>query len=239
METPPTLDLWTDVVCPWCYVGKRRLETALVQEAADAAARGEALVPVRIRYRAFELRPEMPVEGVDAKTFYAQLFGGAERYEQIVGRMTGVGEEVGIRFDYPAMTRAANTRLAHRVIALADGVGQADLATEALHRAYFEQGRDVGDLETILASVAEAGVSLDVAELRDRLLAGEAAERVEADELLARQLGITGVPMFVVGLDVGGAQPVGVSGAQPPEVMRRLLEIARERAAAAPVAAGE
>lgn len=101
---------------------------------------------------------------------------------------------------------------------------------EALHRAYFEQGRDVGDLETILAFVAEAGVPLDLDLTRDRLLAGDGAARVDHDEQLARQLGITGVPMFVAGLE-SGTQPVGVSGAQPPEVMRRLLEIAREKAA--------
>jgi len=231
MEMPVILDLWTDVVCPWCYVGKRRLETALAQDAADVVTRGSSPSPVQVRYRAFELRPEMPVEGADARTFYAQLFGGEERYAQIVGRMTGVGEEVGIRFDYPAMRRAANTRLAHRLVAIADGMGRAAPAMEALHAAYFEQGRDVGDLETILAVQAEAGVGLDVAGTRDRLLAGEATDRVERDEQLARELGVTGVPMFVVGLE-GGGQPVGVSGAQPPEVLRQLIGVARERAAA-------
>jgi len=234
MDTAPTIDLWSDVVCPWCYVGKRRLETALAGEAADAAARGMPAAPVHIRYRAFELRPDMPLEGADAKTFYARLFGGEDRYAQITGRMTPVGEEVGIRFDYRSIRRAANTRLAHQLIALADDAGRGALAMEALLSAYFEHGRDVGDLETILAVQAEAGVGLDIAETRDRLLAGEGTERVEADEMLARQLGVTGVPMFVVGLEDGG-QPVGVSGAQPPEVMRRLIEIARERSAA-PVA---
>jgi len=233
-ETPVIVDLWTDVVCPWCYVGKRRLEVALAEDVADAAARGEPASPVRVRYRAFELRPEMPVEGVDARTFYAGLFGGEERYTQVVARMTAVGEEVGIRFDYPAMRRAANTRLAHRLVAIADGVGRAAPAMEALHAAYFEQGRDVGDLDTILAVQAEAGVGLDIAETRDRLLAGEAIERVERDERLARELGVTGVPMFVVGLE-SGDQPVGVSGAQPPDVLRRLIDTARERASAASV----
>ncbi len=235
VEMPVILDLWTDIVCPWCYVGKRRLETALAQDAADAAARGDPAFPIGVRYRAFELRPEMPVAGVDAKAFYAGLFGGEERYAQIVGRMVGVGEEVGIRFDYPAMRRAANTRVAHRLVAIADGVGRAAQAMEALHAAYFEQGRDVGDLETILAVQAEAGVGLDVAETRDRLLAGEAEDRVARDERLARELGITGVPMFVMGLE-GGSQPVGVSGAQPPDALRRLIEVARERATGAGVA---
>jgi predicted DsbA family dithiol-disulfide isomerase len=229
--TPIAIDIWSDVVCPWCWVGKRRLEHALVQEAAEAAATGQALPAVQLRLRAFELRPEMPVEGADARTFYAGLFGGEDRYDQIAARMRGVGEEVGIDFDYPSIRRAANTRLAHRAIAIADGVGAAMPAMEALHRAYFTDGRDVGDLETVVSAVVGAGVPIEADVLRDRLLAGEGLPRVESDELLARQLGITGVPMFVVGLE-GGGQPVGVSGAQPVEVMRRLVEIAREQAAA-------
>jgi predicted DsbA family dithiol-disulfide isomerase len=228
--TPLAIDIWSDVVCPWCWVGKRRLEHALVQEAAEAAASGQALPAVQLRLRAFELRPDMPVEGADARTFYARLFGGAERYDQIAAKMRGVGEEVGIDFDYPAIRRAANTRLAHRAIAIADGVGAAGPVMEALHRAYFSEGRDVGDLETVVGVVVASGAVEDTGALRDRLLAGEGAERVESDEQMARQLGITGVPMFVVGLESGG-QPVGVSGAQPVEVMRRLLEIAREQAA--------
>ena len=104
-------------------------------------------------------------------------------------------------------------------------------AMEALHRAYFTDGRDIGDLDTVVGVVVASGAIEDADGLRDRLLAGEGTERVESDELSARQLGITGVPMFVVGLESGG-QPVGVSGAQPVEVMRRLLEIAREKGAA-------
>jgi predicted DsbA family dithiol-disulfide isomerase len=228
--TPIAIDIWSDVVCPWCWVGKRRLEHALVQEAAEAAASGQVPPAVQLRLRAFELRPDMPVEGADARTFYAGLFGGEDRYDQIAARMRGVGEEVGIDFDYPAIRRAANTRLAHRAIAIADAAGAAMPAMEALHRAYFTDGRDVGDLETVVEVVVASGALADADVLRDRLLAGEGTERVEADQLLARQLGITGVPMFVVGLESGG-QPVGVSGAQPVEVMRRLLEIAREKVA--------
>jgi predicted DsbA family dithiol-disulfide isomerase len=231
MQEPVTLDLWSDVVCPWCWVGKRRLEAALADEAADAAARREPTPAVRVRLRAFELRPEMPLDGADAATFYRGLFGGEERYAQVVARMTAVGEEVGIRFDYPAIRRTANTRLAHRLIAIADDhLGQGAEAMEALHAAYFEQGLDVGDLETILRAQADAGVGLDIDEARDRLLAGEGLARVEADEQLARQLGVTGVPMFVIGLG-DGTQPVGVSGAQPPEVLRQLLQVGRDRAA--------
>lgn len=229
--TPIAIDIWSDVVCPWCYVGKRRLEHALQQEAADTAGGGPALPAVQLRFRAFELRPDMPIEGADARAFYAKLFGGEDRYDQIAAKMHGVGEEVGIPFDYSGIRRAANTRLAHRAIAIADDAGAAGPAMEALHRAYFVEGRDVGDLETVVACVAGTGSGLDADVLRDRLLAGEGAQRVESDEQLARQLGITGVPMFVVGLESGG-QPVGVSGAQPVEVMRRLLEIAREKAAA-------
>lgn len=232
MHDSITIDLWSDVVCPWCWVGKRRLESAMAQEAAEAAASGHHLAPVRLRLRAFELRPDMPVEGTDAGPFYERLFGSAERYAEVIARMAAVGGEVGIAFDYPAIRRAPNTRLGHRLIAVADATGQAPAALEALHRAYFEQGRDVGDLETIVAAQAEAGVGLDPDELRDRLLAGEGTERVVDDESLARALGVTGVPMFVVGLDDGG-QPVGVSGAQPVEVLRRLLDAARERAGSA------
>ena len=96
----------------------------MAEEVAEAAVRGEDAPSLRLRFRAFELRPEMPLEGADARTFYARLFGGEERYAQIIGRMVEVGQEVGIRFDHPSIGRTANTRLAHRLIAIADDVGR-------------------------------------------------------------------------------------------------------------------
>ncbi|MFN8621530.1 MAG: DsbA family oxidoreductase [Chloroflexota bacterium] len=227
MTTPVTLDIWSDVVCPWCWVGKRRLEIALDAEAADAAARGEPAPPVELRFHAFELRPDMPEGGADAVEFYSRLFGSPDRWVQAGHQMEAIGAEVGLPFDYPRIRRAANTRLAHRIIAIADDAGHGPAVLDAFHRAYFADGRDVNDREVLLEVLAGAGTDLDIDEVRERILAGEAAERVRDDERLAAQLGITGVPMFVAGLDAG--RPVGVSGAQPPEVMRRLLEVAREQ----------
>jgi predicted DsbA family dithiol-disulfide isomerase len=228
MTTPVTLDIWSDVVCPWCWVGERRLELAIAEEAAEAAERGEPVSPVRLRFHAFELQPELPSEGADAIAFYSRLFGGPERWEAAGREMAAVGQEVGIVFDYPSIRRAPNTRLAHRVIALADEIGRGPQALAAFHAAYFSHGRDVGDLETLLAVQAEAGVGLDRDTTRERIQAGEGADRVAGDEQFARALGIRGVPMFVAGLG-GGGRPSGVSGAQPVEIMRQLLANARER----------
>jgi predicted DsbA family dithiol-disulfide isomerase len=227
MTTPVILDIWSDVVCPWCWVGKRRLEIALAAEAAEAAGRAEPAPPVQLRFHAFELRPDMPVEGADAADFYRRLFGSRSRWEQAGHQMKEIGAEIGLPFDYPAIRRAANTRLAHRIVAMADGDGHGAAVLDAFHRAYFAEGRDVGDLETLLGLLTGTGAGLDPDLVRERILAGEAAERVVADEQLAAQLGITGVPMFVAGLESG--RPIGVSGAQPPDVMRRLLEVSREQ----------
>lgn len=203
------IDVWSDLVCPWCYIGKTRLEKAL-------AGRQD----VSVRWRAFELQPGMPEEGVEARPFYEKKFGGAERVQQIFDRVTGVAREDGLNLRYDLVQRAPNTRLAHRAAKLG-GAG----AVGALFRAHFEEGLNIADRDTILDVLARAG--LDAADIGRRLDAGEGLEEVLHDEEAAGQLGVSGVPFFVV------EGKLGMSGAQPVETFSDFLAEA-QRAASSP-----
>lgn len=208
------VEIWSDVACPWCYIGKRRFEAAL----AGFEHRNE----VDVRWRSFELDPSAPLDREDA---YAQRL--ATKYgttlataEDTIDRMIEAGARHGVvmRFD---KARPANTFDAHRLLHLAAAHGvQHDLKERLLH-ATFTRGAQVADVEVLVALAADAG--LDPAEART-MLAGDAyAADVRADERAAADLGITSVPYFVVG------GTYGVAGAQPPDV---LLDVLRDAWAA-------
>ena len=208
---PLSIDIVSDVVCPWCYVGKRRLEAALARRASDDA-------PVQVRWLAFQLNPDIPAGGVDRRSYLEQKFGGPERAKQIYARIKAAGEEVGIAFDFERIARQPNTVNAHRLIAWAQDVDlkASDAVIERLFRAYFVEGIDIGDIDALARLAGDAG--FDATAARAWLVSDAGRSAVEAEEQRARALGVTGVPFFVFN------QRLAVSGAQPSEVLLSAME---------------
>jgi predicted DsbA family dithiol-disulfide isomerase len=210
---PLTVDIVSDVVCPWCFIGKRHLEAAL----AGLPDIGHAVV----RWHPYELNPDLPSEGIERKRYLEAKFGGPARAGQIYARVRDAGERAGIAFDFDAIARQPNTREAHRLIAWAQANGDADALVERLFRAYFLEGRDLTDRETLVALAADAGV--DPLAARNWLDSGRGVQEIADAEVRARDLGITGVPFFIFD------GRVGLSGAHPPETIRDAIRQARER----------
>lgn len=209
------VEIWSDVVCPWCYVGKRRFETALAGFAhADR---------VEVEWKAFELDPtsvsapagEHAADGDHARRLGEKLGVPVAQAEAMLDSMTATAaaEGLDLRFDRVV---AANTVDAHQVVHLAGQRGRQDAVKERLMRAYFTEGAAVGERDVLVRLAAEAG--LDAAEVRGVLDRGTFVDAVRADEDEARSLGIDGVPFFVVD------ERYGVSGAQPAEHLRAVLE---------------
>ena len=206
------IDLWSDIACPWCFIGMRRIRQAI-----------EGREDVELQLRAYQLQPQLPPESVDAAGYLAQRFGGAERVGTMHARLQKLAESDGIVFDF-ARQKMANTRLAHRIVALAQREGQGVAAAEALFRGNFQEGADVARLEEALGLLSKHGVPLDVARLRVALEAGEANAEVDADLELAARYGISGVPFAVAN------QQVALEGAQPLEQMKEFIEYAGREA---------
>ena len=209
------MEIWSDVVCPWCYIGKRRFEAAL--------GRFEHRDEVTIMWRSFELDPAAPPEvSGPASQRLADKYGmSLERAEQLHAEMTERAAGEGLEFHFER-TRGGNTFDAHRMIHLAATYGHQAAAQERLMAAYFTDGEAISDRDTLVRIVAELGV--DPGEARDALALDRFADDVREDEALAAQLGIQGVPYFVFD------RRYGVSGAQPPEVLLGALERAWEEA---------
>jgi predicted DsbA family dithiol-disulfide isomerase len=215
---PLTVEIWSDIVCPWCYIGKRRFEAALER----FAHRDE----VSVLWRSFELDPNAPVNppGTSAERLaekYGMTLEGAHAAQQNV---TDLAAEEGLEYRLD-IARGGNTFSAHRLIHEAAVHGRQAAAMERLMAAYFTEGEPVSDPETLARLVAEVGVDLD--EARAVVFSDRHGDAVREDELLAAQLGIQGVPFFV--LD----RRYGVSGAQPAEVLLEALERAWSDLAAA------
>jgi len=201
------LSVVSDAICPWCYVGKRRLEQAF--------ALMEGAPRPRVTWRPFELNPQMPKTGIDRREYRMRKFGSWERSLQLDAQLVEVGKSVGITFRYDLMKRTPNTFDAHRLIWLAGPLGVQDAMVETLFRAYFSEGRDIGDANVLAELAAIAGVDRARA---DALLAGtEGSAEVAGEEEVAMRAGLSGVPTFV--LD-GRAL---FSGAQSPEMIAQAL----------------
>ena len=206
----PALDLmvFIDVICPWCYVGKRRLEKALAM--VDAGAR------IRVSWLPFELNPDMPKAGMERRLYRMRKFGSWERSQALDAQLTELGLQEGLNFRYDLMMRTPNTFNAHRLIWLAgQGHGQEALV-EALLGAYFRQGRDIGDDVTLADIASDAGMDRERASVF--LRGEEGGEQVRGYEEQARRTGISGVPAFVAN------RRVLFMGAQPPEVIASALQ---------------
>ena len=196
-----------DVICPWCYVGKRRLEKALALLGSD--------VGVRVSWLPFELNPGMPKEGIERREYRIKKFGSWERSLQLDAQLAEQGVKEGLAFRYDLQARTPNTFDAHRLIRLA-GQGPFQITlVETLFRGYFTQGRDIGNAETLADIAAESG--MDRAEVLAFLRTNELAGEVRQYEDAARNAGITGVPAFVA-----NRRPV-LSGAHPPETIAAAL----------------
>ena len=214
------VDIWSDVVCPWCYIGKRRFERAMIELAGE--------IDVDVSYKPYQLDPTAsPGASQPVSEAYAEKFGGRERAQQIMGHVTGVAAEDGIEFRMDRALRA-NTLLAHRLLWLAEQPGspvhQPDLK-ERLLRAYFVDGLDVGDPDTLAACAGEVG--FDRNEVLAFLHTDRGMAEVRADLEQAADLGITAVPTFVV----NGIW--AVPGAQDSDTFVTVLRRVRDRMAAA------
>ena len=194
-----SVDVISDLICPWCYVGKRRLEKAIA--ALDRQHE------VRVRWLPFQLNPTMPREGVGRKEYRTKKFGSWERSLELDAQMVAVGETEGIHFAFDRTERTPNTLDAHWLIWLADKEGIQDAVMEALFRAYFTEGRDISNRRTLIDVVAEAGLDRVKA---DAVLNGdEGMEAIKEAEGLSQRHRVDGVPFFIVNdkITLGGAQP--------------------------------
>jgi predicted DsbA family dithiol-disulfide isomerase len=220
------IDIISDTICPWCFIGKRRLEKAL-------AARPQP--DVKISWRPFQLNPEMPREGMDRQSYLAAKFGGADRASRQYGRIEEAGASEGIAFRFDGIRRTPNTVDSHRLVQFAGEHGRQDAVVEGLFRAYFIEGRDVGDVATMVEIAEAAG--LPAAETEAFLKGDGRRDDVLAADQEVRMLGVTGVPCFII------EGKYAVSGAQSPEVFFQIFDLVREEQAEnaekADTAAGE
>lgn len=201
------IEVASDVICPWCYIGKRRLEKAL------ALLDGE--IETRVSWLPFQLNPGMPKEGMARAEYRQAKFGTLERSKGLDARVAAEARGEGLDFALQRIARTPNTFRAHQLIELAQERGAGEAAVEALFRAYFIEARDTGD-DTVLAEIAQAcGVTR--AELEARWRDAPAAQRLAETEEWLRELGIGGVPTFIF------ERKSGISGAHPPESLAAAI----------------
>jgi predicted DsbA family dithiol-disulfide isomerase len=205
------IDIFSDTICPWCYIGKRRLERALAERPQE---------DLTIRWRAFQLNPDMPQEGMDRQTYLDLKFGGRENAERVYGAVKQAGKEENLSFRIEAIQHTPNTLESHRLLSFAAEHGCQDALLERLFEAYFVNGRDIGN-RAVLQELAVAS-GLDEAEVAGFLDSDEGLEAAAAEDQLARRHGIQGVPTYIFN------GRYAVSGAQQPEVFFQMFDLARE-----------
>ena len=208
----PVLEIVSDVICPWCYLGKRRLAQAL-ERLTD--------FPLEIRWRPFELNPTMPREGMDRGAYYVAKFGSMEYANQIYGRVVAAAQADGLVLNLERIARTPNTRAAHRLIAFADEHGGQDAVVDALFAAYFVNGQDIGADGVLIDLAVAAG--LDRAAVTAMLALADGDTAIEAAERDAHELGVDGVPAFLYN------GRLLFSGAQSPETIALALRRAHAR----------
>lgn len=205
------LEIYSDTICPWCFIGKRRLERAL-------AERPEA--DLTVTWRAFQLNPDMPGEGMDRQQYLELKFGGPDNAKRVYDRVREAGREEDIAFAFDDIGRTPNTIASHRLVRFASEKGRADEVVTALFEAYFLRGEDVGSSEVLVAAAVAGG--LDEAEARAYLESAADAESVQEEDVRARKIGIQGVPTFILdGKYV-------LSGAHPPEVLFNFFDLSKQ-----------
>jgi predicted DsbA family dithiol-disulfide isomerase len=203
---PLKIDIVSDVVCPWCYIGKRRIEDALAL-VPD--------VPVEVHWRPFFLNPWVPREGISREDYLTTKFGSVEAYKNIAGRVVAAASEEGLVYRPDQVRRQPNTTDCHRLIHWAEAAGKAGEMKQRLMELYFRDGGDLTDTEVLVQAAADCG--LDAADVRRRLATDEDVALVSGNAQEAADKGISGVPTFVF------AQKYAVSGAQPADMLARAI----------------
>lgn len=201
------IDVISDTICPWCYIGKRRLERA---------TRLRPEISFDVRWRPFQLDPTTPPEGIDRKTYIERKFGSSEKIKPIHAALLDAGRQEGIAFAFERIARTPNTINSHRLIRWSHSMGVQDQVVELLFRRYFVEGANIGDIEVLKDVGAEAGMD---DELVGELLQSDAdRELVEREDSLARKIGINGVPTYLIG------GKVLVNGAQDAEQLVHVID---------------
>ena len=212
MRQTVKLDIMSDPICPWCYIGKAHLDVALAAHPDH---------PFEIEWHPFQLNPDMPAAGMDRRAYLESKFGGKDGAVRAYAPVVEAASKAGLNINFEGMQRTPNTLNAHRLIHWAGIEGRQTAAVSALFQAYFVDTRDIGDAE-VLADIADS-IEMDAA-LVQRLLASDAdADAIRARDAHSRKMGITSVPTFIV------AQQHAVPGAQPPELWAKVIaEIAQQ-----------
>jgi len=210
------LDIFADIICPWCWIGKRRLERALKVRPQQG---------LTTRWRAFQLNPGMPATGMDSREYLAAKFGNDSQAKRIYDVIRAAGESEGLEFNFDKIQQTPNTLRAHRLVRLAQERGKGSQMIEALFQAYFVLGENIGD-RTVLVDIAlPLGFSED--EVQQHIDSAEGLEAVQAEDSLARRHGINGVPCYIFN------SKFALAGAHEPEVLFQLFDLAREDEASA------
>ncbi|MGX7744980.1 DsbA family oxidoreductase [Rhodopseudomonas parapalustris] len=203
---PLKIDVVSDVVCPWCYIGKKRIEQAIALAPE---------VPVELTFRPFFLNPWVPREGIGRDEYLTTKFGSPERYKEIAGRIAETAAQEGLEYHPERVERQPNTIDCHRLIHWADAVGQGPAMKQRLMELYFRDGGDLTDPEVLVQAAADCG--LDAVDIRARLATDQDVEEVSAQAQEAAEKGISGVPTYVF------MQKYAVSGAQDPTLIARAI----------------
>jgi predicted DsbA family dithiol-disulfide isomerase len=203
---PLKIDVVSDVVCPWCYIGKKRIENA-VALVPD--------VPVEVHFRPFFLNPWVPREGISREDYLTTKFGSVDAYKGIAGRVVAAAGEEGLTYRPDLVKRQPNTIDCHRLIHWAEAIGKAPEMKQRLMELYFRDGGDLTDTEVLVKAAVDVG--LDASDVRKRLASDEDVELISAQAQEASDKGISGVPAFVL------AQKYAISGAQAPELLARAI----------------
>lgn len=209
MPQPLTIDVYADIACPWCYVGRARLKKALDRRPD---------LDVNLRWRPFQLQPNMPPEGQDFRGTLEKKFGDWSRVEQMFARIQEMGAEDGLTFDFDAIEVAPNTADAHRLVLWAEEQDAGDVMADALFQAYFAEGKNVSDRDVLVTCAAEAGLDADAA--RALLEGSDYAEEVRRSQQQAQRRGVTGVPCYVFD------DEHALTGAQSADVLTDAIDAA-------------
>jgi predicted DsbA family dithiol-disulfide isomerase len=223
--SPVPIDVFSDVVCPWCFIGKRRLEKAL------------ALVPdipVQVNWRPYFLNPWVPREGMSREDYLTTKFGSVDRYKSIAQRVAAAAKSEGLTYAVDKIARQPNTLDCHRLIRWAGESGKAAQMKQRLMELYFTEGADLSDANVLVQAAIDCG--MDGKRVRERLASDQDVDKIEAQANAAKNAGIDGVPCFVLG------EVFAVSGAQDPDyladaIRRTAAELAQRRAAGEPATA--